>query len=131
MLMSVLWRREQIVPFLDRISAVLSHADYPAQAVVGVRLALEEAVINGFQHGNKNDKSKCVCVCWRVSPNEFVVQIQDEGAGFDIASVPDPTLLENLHKPSGRGLLLMHQFMTSVEFSANGARVTMKKLRSA
>jgi len=127
--MKVLHRRDQIVPLLDRISVDLCNADYPARAITGVRLALEEAIVNAIQHGNNRDATKCVFVSFRVGAEQFVAQVQDEGAGFDPAAVPDPTLPENLVKPSGRGLLLMREFMTWIEFSAGGACVTMCKRR--
>jgi len=127
--MSVLRRRDQIVPLLDKISVDLCNAYYPVRAITGVRLALEEAIVNAIQHGNKCDTTKCVIVNFRVGAEQFVAQVQDEGTGFDPATVPDPTLPENLVKPSGRGLLLMREFMTWIEFSAGGACVTMCKRR--
>jgi serine/threonine-protein kinase RsbW len=41
--------------------------------------------------------------------------------------VPDPTADENIEKCSGRGILLMEAYMTSVEYGANGRRVKMIK----
>jgi serine/threonine-protein kinase RsbW len=95
-----------------------------------VRLALEEAVVNGLRHGNQGDPSKCVRVLYRVAPEAVLAEVQDEGAGFDPARVPDPTLPENVDRPGGRGLVLMRHFMTWVEFSARGNRVTLCKRRS-
>jgi serine/threonine-protein kinase RsbW len=46
-------------------------------------------------------------------------------------NVPDPTLNENVDRPSGRGLLLMRHHMTTVQFSCNGNCVSMTKLRRA
>jgi anti-sigma regulatory factor (Ser/Thr protein kinase) len=41
--------------------------------------------------------------------------------------VPDPTCCENLEKCSGRGILLMESYMTSVHWSKNGRQVRMIK----
>ena len=54
--------------------------------------------------------------------------MSDEGPGFDPADVPDCTLDENLDKPSGRGLKLMRNFMTMVEYNEHGNRVVMEKI---
>ena len=55
------------------------------------------------------------------------IVIEDEGDGFDPDDVPDPTLEENLELPSGRGLMLMKTFMTTVQYNEKGNRVFMEK----
>jgi serine/threonine-protein kinase RsbW len=122
-------RVEQIVPFVDTIAAALCRLGYSPRQIRGVRLALEEAIVNGIRHGNKSDPSKCVQVSYQLRPEESVFAVQDEGAGFDCGMVPDPTLPENLSRPSGRGLLLMRHYMTAVQFSHSGKRVTMTRTR--
>ena len=44
---------------------------------------------------------------------------------FDPGQVKDPTLDENLEIPTGRGLLLMRAYMSSVEYLGKGNRVRM------
>jgi anti-sigma regulatory factor (Ser/Thr protein kinase) len=56
--------------------------------------------------------------------------IADEGPGFDVTAVPDPTDPENLLKPSGRGLLLIRSFMDEVYHNARGNSITMVKRSS-
>ena len=51
--------------------------------------------------------------------------VEDQGPGFDPGSLPDPTTRENIEKPSGRGLLLIRAYMSSVVFNEVGNRVTM------
>ena len=59
----------------------------------------------------------------------MLIRITDEGDGFDPEAVPDPTDEENLEIPSGRGLMLMRCYMTSVS-SMRGERGVMEKVRS-
>jgi serine/threonine-protein kinase RsbW len=56
------------------------------------------------------------------------VRITDEGPGFDPADVPDPTAVENLERPCGRGLMLMRHYMNEVAYSERGNTVTMSKV---
>ena len=58
--------------------------------VFGVKLALEEALVNAIKHGNQMDRAKKVHVAYRLAPGHFEVHITDEGAGFDPCDVPDP-----------------------------------------
>lgn len=54
--------------------------------------------------------------------------ISDEGPGFDPNDVPDPTDIENLERPCGRGLMLMRHYMTEVNYNSTGNSVRMKKV---
>jgi len=108
----------------DLISAA-EHAGYTTSAAFALRLALEEAVRNAFEHGCRSCPGRSVDVSWEVSPRRVVIRVSDPGPGFDPAEVPDPTTDENLDRPSGRGLLLMRAYMTRVEFNERGNTVTM------
>jgi anti-sigma regulatory factor (Ser/Thr protein kinase) len=59
-----------------------------------------------------------------------LVQVRDEGAGFDPQEVADPLDPENLDRASGRGLLLMRSFMSWVHHNKRGNRVMLCKKRS-
>jgi CheY-like chemotaxis protein/anti-sigma regulatory factor (Ser/Thr protein kinase) len=121
-----------------------------------VAVALEEALLNAYYHGNlevssklrENDHRKfCELASERVlqqpyserrihmhamlEPEAATFVIRDEGPGFDPATLPDPTDPENLVKPCGRGVLLMKAFMDEVSFNAKGNQVTMVKRRGS
>jgi len=93
-----------------------------------VRLALEEAVVNAIRHGNKADPSKKIHVEYVIDDARLVVNVADEGPGFDLDSVPDPTAEENLEADHGRGILLMRVYMDEVTYNDKGNRVTLVKL---
>jgi serine/threonine-protein kinase RsbW len=93
----------------------------------GIRLALEEALVNAVKHGNKLDPAKVVRVHYRVTDQRADVAIEDQGAGFNPACLPDPTDDENLDRCCGRGILLMRAYMTSVVFNPQGNKVTLTK----
>jgi serine/threonine-protein kinase RsbW len=115
----------------ERIVSLLEQLNYPLRDVFGVRLALEEALVNAIKHGNQMDPTKTVQIECRVNHERVWVRIQDEGRGFDINALPDPTLEENLEKPSGRGVLLMREFMTKVEYNDKGNCVILEKRRES
>jgi serine/threonine-protein kinase RsbW len=121
---------EEVVPVREDVMAVLAEQGYPARDRAALRLALEEAIVNGLRHGNQGDPAKCVRVRYRVTADALLAEVEDEGPGFDPDGVPDPTRDENLERPGGRGLLLIRHFMTWVRFSGRGNRVTLCKHRS-
>lgn len=90
-------------------------------------VALDEAFVNAVKHGNKNDPTKLIRVGAELSPKEACFTIEDEGAGFDVQTIPDPRDPANLFKSSGRGVLLIYNIMDEVEYNAQGNRVKMVK----
>jgi serine/threonine-protein kinase RsbW len=115
---------------VDEVLGQLKALRWNEPDLFGVRLALEEAVINAIKHGNRFDESKCVEIMCRVTQDLLHIEIADEGEGFVPEDVPDPTDPENLEKPSGRGIVLMRNFMSMVAYNESGNRVIMEKQRS-
>ena len=90
-------------------------------------VALDEAFVNAVKHGNKFDSTKLVRIAAEVSTKEARFTIEDEGEGFNVAAIPDPTDTENLFKTSGRGVLIIHNVMDEVRYNERGNRLEMIK----
>jgi len=116
---------------LTEILGQLDELSWDQRESFCIHLALEEALVNAVKHGNASDTSKDVHVSCRISPQRFWAQITDQGCGFDPEKVPDCTEEENLERPSGRGILLMRNFMSRVEYSPSGNRVILEKERNS
>ena len=97
----------------------------------GIKLALEEALVNACKHGNKLDPSKNVRVQYHVTDQRADIVVEDQGCGFNPADLPDPLADENLERCCGRGILLMRAYMSSVVFNPAGNKVTMTKFNES
>lgn len=120
-----------------------------------IGIALEEALLNAIYHGNLEVSSELrregdepfhrmarerrtqapysqrrVHVSARMTRQRAVFVIADQGPGFDISKLLDPTDPANLEMPSGRGLLLMRLFMDDVRYNSTGNQITLVKRRS-
>ncbi len=122
-------RREEIDEAQGRLLAALNQCGYDHASCFAVRTAVEEALSNAIHHGNNNDPAKKVTIEYTASASTVVIAVEDEGRGFDPASVPDPTRPENVDIPSGRGIMLMWVYMTHVEFDPPGncVRMTLRR----
>lgn len=123
--------------------------DAKRRLLVGV--ALEEALLNGMYHGNLELGSKLredgagaleriaalrrlqppyasrrLHVRYMLTPDMARFAIRDEGPGFDVRSVPDPSNPENMIKPIGRGLMLIRTFVDDVSHNATGNEIVLR-----
>jgi CheY-like chemotaxis protein/anti-sigma regulatory factor (Ser/Thr protein kinase) len=148
--------RTQVPAVVRRVAdACLETGLCDRPAATRVAVALEECLVNAIVHGNlevssdlrQEDESaydrqieerrssqpyagRRVTLTACLSRTEGVFVVEDEGLGFDVSKVPDPTEPEHLFRPGGRGILLMRSFMTAVHFAGRGNRVTLVKRRA-
>ena len=101
---------------LDR----LGEHGWASADIFSIHLAAEEAIVNAIVHGNKLDTDKKVHVECFVSPAVARIEITDEGEGFKPNEVPDCTQDDRLEVPNGRGVMLIHNFMTQSRVQREG-----------
>ena len=95
-----------------------------------IELTISESMINAIQHGNKADPAKEATLKISSSGNSIEIIVEDQGKGFSLDSIADPTDVANLLKPSGRGILIIRSFMDEVDLSqreGGGSRLRMVK----
>ena len=142
---------------LPIVSRLVSSGEILEAEALKLRLAVQEAVLNGFEHGNLELDSR-----WKedvdsdgrdkftsirnarikdpaFSQREVVVRlvrcarrleitVKDEGKGFlNDGAFPGAGAIDSL-SCSGRGLSLMSSAVDEVRFGANGSEVTLIKL---
>src|SRR3954467_10428292 len=103
-----------------RIMDDVERLGFDDHSTFAIKLAVEEALINAIKHGNQLDPAKKVHIQAKVTPKRFEIVIEDEGEGFQRSEVPDPCADENLCKCSGRGILLIENFMNIVRWTRGG-----------
>ena len=121
-----------------------------------VASALDEALANAYYHGNLEVSSalretdlpayraaaqqrahaapyrdRRIYVTARFSSADVCFVVRDDGKGFDVTSVGDPTHPDFIERPAGRGIFLIRAFMNEVRFNATGNEVTMLKRRES
>jgi len=95
-----------------------------------IELTISESMINAIQHGNKADPAKNATLKISSNGDSIEIIVEDQGAGFKMDKVADPTDTANLLKPSGRGILIIRSFMDEVDLSqreGGGCRLRMVK----
>ena len=129
---------------------------FPDGECLRVAIALDEAMLNAYYHGNLEIDSSLreqnqqeyfrlasersqqspyqdrrIRVEAKLSRSQTEYIIRDEGAGFDSSDLPDPRDPTNLDRPCGRGVMLMRTFMDDVIYNETGNEVRLIKRNPA
>ena len=80
-------------------------------------LSIAEAASNSIIHGNNADPDKLVEVIVKRFDDKIQVIFRDQGEGFELNNLPDPTLPENILNDSGRGIYIMRSFLDDLTFN--------------
>lgn len=108
------------------INEILKEYDLDEKYFNRIYVCVSEAVLNSIKHGNKNDKNKTVSIGINCNMNEINVLVEDEGKGFNIKKLKDPTLRKNLKKESGRGIFIIKNLSDKLEYNEKGNRIQFK-----
>ena len=116
---------ERVVEAVQRECAQMQFG--ARQLMLNLPVALTEALSNAILRGNGDDPAKHVRVMARVDTSCLVVEVQDEGRGFDLdLCTLDPTTPGNVDREDGRGLFLMRKLMDRVERFDDGRGNTVR-----
>ncbi|HEX7413753.1 MAG TPA: ATP-binding protein [Bacteroidia bacterium] len=121
--MTTLYDKTVEINSKDNSECVVEHivVDVCEQMQIGeqrfgnILLAVNEAVDNAIEHGNKNNPDKKVELAYHSSKEEITFAVTDQGQGFDAKHITDPTKLENPENV-GRGILIMKLLSDKLEF---------------
>jgi serine/threonine-protein kinase RsbW len=123
-------RLEEMSAVHDVIAEAVKEYHLSEDLAHWIELTVSESMINAIQHGNQADPAKTATLRISSDGDDIEILVEDQGHGFRLDSVADPTDKANLLKPSGRGLLIIRSFMDEVDLSqceGGGCRLRMVK----
>ncbi len=121
---------------IQNLCSILLSKKISASIVDDIKLAMEEYGRNAIEWGNKFDRNKFFKISYCVFSDRIVLKFEDEGDGFDLKSIPDPskdpvTHLEQRRiagkRPGGYGIFMMKQIMDDVLYNEKGNVCLMSK----
>ena len=120
---------ERVVERVQRECQNLQFAQ--RQVMLNVPVALTEALSNAILRGNSDDPSKTVHVKVSLDPDRLVIEVHDQGEGFDLDACTVDVGPDTLEREDGRGLFLMRKLMDRVECvpsdPGNTVRLTLNR----
>jgi serine/threonine-protein kinase RsbW len=90
----------------------------------GMRVALEEAVMNVAMHAYPPNASGEIIIQLRTSPEAATLLVEDSGRAFDSTSAPVPERPVSLPdaEPGGLGLPLLRHYCRDISYTRVGER---------
>jgi serine/threonine-protein kinase RsbW len=90
-----------------------------------ILLSVREGLLNALQHGSSCDPHKIIKYWLRLEDKFLIIEIEDEGNGFDWSAYMRKRAA--LNSGSGRGLVIMRKYCTHIEYNAKGNRLSLRK----
>lgn len=84
-----------------------------------LQMVLEEALTNAWKHGNQASPSKRIIIRRRYA-NDAVLEVIDEGNGFDFETFYDPTSRDHILQEHGRGNFIMRVLTEEIIWKEGG-----------
>ncbi|SHH50842.1 serine/threonine-protein kinase RsbW [Anaerosphaera aminiphila DSM 21120] len=106
----------QVKPFIENTLINLEKHICNEELMFDLKLILDELVINGVLHGNRENHRKCVFLNITVNEEAIVIRVKDEGFGIEYDF--DAYDFREL-KCCGRGLLLVKALTDRLELNNN------------
>lgn len=144
----------ELLPYI--INHLIESVDliFKEDECMGIRLGLDEIIINAIEHGNLNisyiektqaiknnaleklhenrrnspeHKDKKVTISFELNENYCEWTIKDQGKGFNPSLIPNPILTESTESLHGRGIFITQFQFDEMEYSENGTKVRLRK----
>lgn len=107
----------------NRIKEVISQQGF-GPLEVNIHMALAEAIINAWKHGNRGNQHQPIIFRWCFNHN-FTFEVLDQGAGFNYHNLPDPTEGERKVAECGRGIFIIKTLANAVQWRDQGRHLTV------
>lgn len=109
---------ENLALIREFVASAAKQAGFAENEIGKIELAVDEACANVIEHAYGNDANKEVIVRAKLDENEFSIDIEDTGIGFDPATIDQEELeqLINKRKTGGLGMRLMKTLMDEVRY---------------
>lgn len=120
--------RKEISKFENLLVEINNEFGMAMEKFINFQIAASEAIVNAIVHGNKQNPQKKVYVEITTDEHKLELKIKDEGDGFDVAKLPDPTDESNLYKESGRGIFIIRSLVDEFYIESNGKGTAMSLL---
>lgn len=107
-------RPDVVSSIRSRIAHFAGMMGFQKEQIDDIELAVGEAASNSVRHGSPNGENCRIEVLCERHEDRIVIEIKDEGCGFDLSSRPD--IIPDKLQEGGRGIFFMRILMDKADF---------------
>lgn len=113
---------ENLKKLIQFVSVRAKRQEFTRKRVKEIELATEEALVNIFNYAYPENTGEVEVRCKMDDDNRFTLEILDNGIPFDIQSISEPDLTENISKRKigGLGIFLIRKMVDEVQYRRDG-----------
>ena len=114
---------ENLDNFRQMIAGIAAENGFSDERIQEIVMAAEEALINIFNYAYPETAGSVTVDCRFEDPDRFFIEISDQGAPFDLLSVPEPDLSASVsaRQVGGLGVFFIRKLMDEVQYRREGA----------
>jgi anti-sigma regulatory factor (Ser/Thr protein kinase) len=114
--------------FIELVSRCAEEQGLSPERIIEIGVATEEALVNvcnyAYQDGNGDVKVSCTLD----DENRFVIEIEDAGIPFDVISIGEPDLIDDIdkRKVGGLGVFIIKELVEDLQYRREDNRNILK-----
>jgi serine/threonine-protein kinase RsbW len=122
-------RAENVALARLTLSGVAAAAGVPPDVVADLKLAVSEACTNAIQHAYAGGSEKQVVLRFAVAERRLLVQVEDDGEGFELVTRGSWEDGERAGRGLGMGLTIVRSVTDElqIESGGKGSRISFSK----
>jgi len=112
----------------DKESRIFLQKNKLQSEMFSVCLCMREGLTNAVRHGHQHDVSKIIGYSLTRTGEQLIMEIEDEGDGFDWKRVEK--IKPDFESDHGRGLVIIREYFSTYTFNEKGNKLTLVKFLS-
>lgn len=92
---------------LDIVDEIKEQFGLDFDSSFGLHTVIVESVENAFIHGNKGIRELQVRIFISINSTEIIVEVEDNGEGFNLNNISSPIEENNISNEGGRGIFFI------------------------
>jgi anti-sigma regulatory factor (Ser/Thr protein kinase) len=109
---------DNLQKLIDSVSHCLRGQGFESEKIIEIEITLEEALLNIINYAYRDRIGDVKVSCRVDDESRFIIEIEDTGPPFDVLSVNQPDLSDNIseRKVGGLGIHLIRNLMSDVQY---------------
>jgi serine/threonine-protein kinase RsbW len=114
--------------FIELVSRCAEEHGFSPERITEIGVATEEALVNVCNYAYEGGTGDVKVSCILDDENRFVIEIEDAGTPFDLLSIGEPDLTDDIdeRKVGGLGVFIIRELVEDVQYRRQDEKNVLK-----